>query len=124
MTIGWTLYNQNAAAMYRFLDRETIEERRYRKSRKFFRSLKSKSLRQFVMTLKNAMIYDKNCNESNIQKNIANRLKIGVREYRKLRYLCLLEAEKVPKPLSNVLLVGSVVKNIPRSNHPKQGNTP
>ena len=56
---------------------------------KFFRRLENPVLRRFCQALKHEMIHDPKCNEFNIAKKVANRLKIGLRQYRKLRYECL-----------------------------------
>ena len=96
-------YNLTAAAMYRFLDREAIEQRRYKNSRKFFRSLPSKSLRQFAKALKHEMVHDPECNESNIPQKVMARLKIGRRMYEK-------RIKKVRETLPKGAIYGGVVK--------------
>ena len=81
MSGGWTLYNRTASAMYRYLDREAIEERRARACDRFFRRLKRPSLRKFAQALKHEMVHAPTCNEFNIRKKVVSRCKISIRTY-------------------------------------------
>ena len=86
----WTTYNRSAAAMYRYLDRETIAERRSKNCKRFFRRLESPALKRFCSALKYEMEHDPECHEWNISKKVCSLLEIGARQYERLRYEALL----------------------------------